>query len=123
MRAELLPFLVKQPSCRQSHSAVWNPRRGPLLAVWGLILVQSDSLPKTRIHRCRDERLPKGPRSRLAGSLDADTRSGSFCTKMTHYAAHLAANGGPVKKIFLGIAFICSLMLLTSAQAQTFDIN
>src|SRR5947209_14264924 len=34
------------------------------------------------------------------------------------------ANGGPVKKILLGIAFICSLALLTSAAAaQTFEIN
>src|SRR5437763_1998012 len=68
MRAELLPFSVKQPSCRQSHSAVWNPR-------------------------------PFVP------------------------AAHLVANGGPVKKIFLGIAFICSLVFLNSATAQTFEIN
>src|SRR5947209_5437148 len=37
-------------------------------------------------------------------------------------AAHVA-NGGPVKKIFLGIALICSLALLNSASAQTFEIN
>lgn len=32
-------------------------------------------------------------------------------------------NGGPVKRIFLGIAFFCSLSLLSSGWAQTFDIN
>ena len=33
----------------------------------------SAPVPETGIHRCRDERLPKGPRFASA-SLDADTR-------------------------------------------------
>src|SRR5947208_5506754 len=79
MRTELLPFAVKQPSCRQSHSAAWNPQRAPVLRVLG----------------CK----PCVP------------------------AAHSVANGGPVKKIFLGVAFICSLMFLNAGAAQTFEIN
>jgi hypothetical protein len=36
------------------------------------------------IHRWRDERLPKGARF-ASESLDADTGSGPFSLKMTHY--------------------------------------
>src|SRR5438105_1426393 len=41
-------------------------------------------MPETRIHRYRDERLPKGPRF-ASESLDADTGSGSVSSKLTHY--------------------------------------
>lgn len=42
---------------------------------------------------------------------------------MIHVPAANVDTGGPVKKILLGIAFFCSLSLLSSGWAQTFEIN
>ena len=38
-------------------------------------------------------------------------------------AAHICEYGGSVKNIYLGIAFFCSLFIVSSAATQTFEIN
>ena len=52
------------------------------------------------IHRCHDERLPKGPRF-ASESLDADTASESVSSKLTHYPLSGLQDGANTKVLEL----------------------